>query len=65
MSDYKAMYRHLAGRTAAAIDALEAVVNALTEITQKLKLAQQTTEEMFISSPDDDKDSLEQESASE
>ena len=65
MPDYKAMYYHLAGRMATAIDALEAATNALTEITQKLKLAQQTTEEMFISSPDDDEDPLEQGSASE
>ncbi|MBP3483479.1 MAG: hypothetical protein J6K00_00050 [Oscillospiraceae bacterium] len=38
---------------ATAIDALEATTNALVDITEKLKLAQQTTEEMFISSPDD------------
>ena len=58
MPDYKAMYYHLAGRMATAIDALEATTNALSEITEKLKLAQQTTEEMFISTPDDDADSL-------
>lgn len=58
MPDYKAMYYHLAGRMATALDALEATTNALVEITEKLKLAQQTTEEMFISSPDDDDDSL-------
>lgn len=58
MPDYKAMYYHLAGRMATAIDALEATTNALVEITEKLKLAQQATEEMFISSPDDDDDSL-------
>lgn len=57
MPDYKAMYYHLAGRMATAIDALEATTNALADITEKLKLAQQTTEEMFISSPDDDVDS--------
>ena len=56
MPDYKAMYYHLAGRMATAIDALEATTNALVDITEKLKLAQQTTEEMFISSPDDDAD---------
>lgn len=50
------MYYHLAGRMATAIDALEATTNALVEITEKLKLAQQTTEEMFITSPDDDED---------
>lgn len=38
---------------ATAVDALEATTNALVEITEKLKLAQQTTEEMFISCPDD------------
>jgi hypothetical protein len=56
MADYKAMYYHLAGRMATALDALEATTNALVEITEKLKLAQQTTEEMFITSPDDDED---------
>ena len=54
MPDYKAMYYHLAGRMATAIDALEATTNALVEITEKLKLAQHTTEEMFLSSPDED-----------
>ena len=48
MPDYTAMYYHLAGRMATAIDALEATTNALSDITRKLKLAQQTTEEMFI-----------------
>lgn len=57
MPDYKAMYYHLAGRMATAIDALEATTNALVVITEKLKLAQQTTEEMFISDSDDDEDS--------
>lgn len=56
MADYKAMYYHLAGRMATAIDALEATTNALVEITEKLKLAQQTTEEMFISCSDDEED---------
>ena len=58
MPDYKAMYYHLAGRMATAVDILEATTNALVDITEKLKLAQQTTEEMFISAPDDDVDSL-------
>ena len=53
MPDYKAMYYHLAGRMATAIDALDATTNALVTITEKLKLAQQTTEEMFINSDDD------------
>ena len=65
MPDYKAMYYHLAGRMATAIDALETTTNALVDITQKLKLAQQTTEEMFISSPEDDAGSLDNESVSE
>ena len=64
MPDYKAMYYHLAGRMATAIDALEATTNALVDITEKLKLAQQTTEEMFISGPDNDADSLDSESVS-
>ncbi len=57
MPDYKAMYYHLAGRKATAVEALEATTNALVAITEKMKLAQQTTEEMFISTPDDDSDS--------
>lgn len=57
MPDYKAMYYHLAGRMATAVDALEATTNALVDITEKLKLSQQTTEEMFISGSDDDVDS--------
>ena len=61
MPDYKAMYYHLAGRMATAIDALEATTNALVDITEKLKLAQQTTEEMFLSASDDDADPLDQE----
>ena len=64
MPDYKAMYYHLAGRMATAVDALEATTNALVNITEKLKLAQQTTEEMFISGSDDDEDSPEKEPAS-
>lgn len=59
MPDYKAMYYHLAGRMATAVDALEATTNALADITKKLKLAQQTTEEMFISGSDDDENSME------
>ncbi|MDD6276730.1 MAG: hypothetical protein PUB20_07910 [Clostridia bacterium] len=65
MPDYKAMYYHLAGRMATAIDALEATTNALVDITEKLKKAQQTTEEMFISDADDDVDSLDNESISD
>ena len=64
MPDYKAMYYHLAGRMATAIDALEATTNALVDITEKLKLAQQTTEEMFISASDDDVNPQDSESVS-
>ena len=53
MPDYKAMYYHLAGRMATAVEVLEATTDALSDITEKLKLAQQTTEEMFISSKED------------
>jgi hypothetical protein len=49
MPDYKAMYYHLAGRMAGAIEALEA-------ITKTLRQAQQTTEDMFIDSEDEDLD---------
>ncbi len=56
MEDYKSMYYHLAGRMATSIEVLEAttqILNAasasLSELTAKLKLAQQQTEEMFIS----------------
>ena len=38
MADYKAMYYHLAGRMATAMDVLEATTNALAEITEKLKM---------------------------
>ncbi len=64
MPDYKAMYYHLAGRMATAIDALEATTNALVEITEKLKRAQQTTEEIFLSDLDDDGEPSENESVS-
>ena len=45
--DYKAMYFHLAGRMAGAIEALEAIIATLKE-------AQQTTEDMFINEEDED-----------
>ena len=48
MTDYKAMYYHLAGRMATAIDALDATTKALVDITEKLKMAQQTTEALFV-----------------
>lgn len=50
MADYKAMYYHLAGQMSIAIEALEGLV----AITEKLKKAQQTTEDMFICDSDDD-----------
>jgi len=60
MPDYKAMYYTLAGRMATAIEALEATTGALVTITEKLKQAQQSTEDMFINSseydPDDNPD---------
>ena len=61
MPDYKSMYYYLAGRMASAIDTLEATtemleanVNALTKVKEKLKLAQQSTEELFIESEEED-----------
>lgn len=50
MPDYKAMYYHLAGQMSIAIEALEGLV----AITERLKKAQQTTEDMFIHSADED-----------
>ena len=50
MPDYKAMYYHLAGRMATTIDALEATTNALVDITEKLKLAQQSTDCLLYTS---------------
>mgnify|MGYP000992175087 CR=1 FL=1 len=56
MPDYKAIYYHLAGRMATAVEALDATTGALVVITEKLKLAQQTTEDMFMNSGDEDLD---------
>ncbi len=63
MPDYKAMYYHLAGRTATSIEVLEATAEALKSTTaalislkEKLKLAQQLTEDMFINCDEDDSD---------
>jgi len=56
MPDYKAMYYTLAGRMATAVEALEATTGALVIITEKLKQAQQSTEDMFINSSEDDPD---------
>lgn len=52
MPDYKAMYFHLAGQMSIATEALEGLV----AITERLKKAQQITEEMFMNSEDDDSD---------
>ena len=82
MTDFKSMYYHLAGRTASAIDVLEATTSimeanaksmkatvesmmataesmmatteSLVNLKEKLKLAQQETEELFIGVEDDD-----------
>ncbi|MCK9477908.1 MAG: hypothetical protein M0R40_00180 [Firmicutes bacterium] len=55
MADFKSMYYHLAGRMATAVevleyatDALVGTTQALATLTEKLKLAQQDTEAMFI-----------------
>ncbi len=50
MADYKAMYYYLAGRMATAVEALDATTIALATITEKMKQAQQETEEMFMNS---------------
>jgi hypothetical protein len=50
MTDYKAMYFHLAGQMSIAIEALEGLV----AITERLKLAQQATEEMFLNGTDEE-----------
>jgi len=50
MPDYKAMYFHLAGQMSIAVEALEGLV----AITEKLKVAQQTTEDMFINGDDEE-----------
>ena len=48
--DYKAMYFHLAGQMSIAIEALEGLV----AITEKLKKAQQTAEDIFINCDEDE-----------
>ena len=66
--DYKSMYFHLAGRMAVAVDSMEVIVDSLKAVTaalesnaismqaltEKLKNAQQATEEMFIDAEDAD-----------
>ena len=53
-ANYRDMYYHLAGRMVSAVETLEATVGALSEITEGLKKAQQTTEDMFIDSFNND-----------
>ena len=52
MADYKAMYYHLAGQMSIAIEALEGLV----AIAEKLKKAQQVTEDLFIDCEEDASD---------
>ncbi|MCL2488743.1 MAG: hypothetical protein FWE80_08675 [Oscillospiraceae bacterium] len=54
MPDYKAMYYHLAGQMSIAIEALEGLV----AITERLKKAQQITEDMFINGDEDILDNI-------
>lgn len=63
MPDYKSMYYHLAGRMATTVEVLEMTVEtlegttaALTSLTEKLKISQLKTEDMFIDSKDDETD---------
>jgi len=65
MPDYKAMYYHLAGRIAGAVETLDATTDlhgavntALVGLSQKLKSAQQATEDMFINAADYDEDDI-------
>ena len=67
MPDYKSMYYHLAGRMAITVEVLEMTVDtlqgttnalkdttsALTTLTEKLKRAQITSEDMFINDEQD------------
>ncbi|MCL1866773.1 MAG: hypothetical protein FWF82_05130 [Oscillospiraceae bacterium] len=52
-ADYKAMYYLLAGRMATAVEALEATTTALSTIAEKLKIAQQSAEEIYINIEDE------------
>ena len=61
MPDYKAMYYYLSGQMAIAVEALDATTQALVAITEKLKSAQQATEELFLSDGEEE-DSGEEES---
>ena len=64
MADYKSMYYHLAGRMATAVEVLgtttemlHATSRALSNLKDKLELAQQATEDMFIGNDNDEDDS--------
>ena len=66
MPDYKAMYYHLSGRMATTVEVLEATTevlesttDALIELKDKLKLAQQITEDMFMHVEEDEEEGLE------
>jgi hypothetical protein len=50
--DYKAMYYYLSGRMATSVETLQAVSDALVVLTESLKKAQLSTEEMFIDAED-------------
>jgi hypothetical protein len=52
VQNYRDMYYHLAGRMATAVEALEATTTALATIAEKLKLAQQAAEDMYINDED-------------
>ena len=54
MPDYKAMYYHLTGQMAIAVEVLEATTGALVVITEKLKNAQQSTEDIFMDGTDEE-----------
>ena len=63
MTDFKAMYYHLAGRMATTIEVLgtttemlKATSAALSDLKDRLELAQQATEEMFMCGSGDDGD---------
>jgi len=63
MADYKSMYYYLAGRMATTIEVLgtttemlKATSGALANLKEKLELAQQITEDMFINCDEDDSD---------
>ena len=61
MTDYKSMYYHLAGRMSITVDILEmstetmeANINGLKTLAEKIKEAQLKTEEIFMNGDDDE-----------